>query len=143
MSRRQQMMLQAMLRKAWWMWDDLGGFAVVAESVDASAISDVADVVALDRLVGTAVGEASVRTLEALCASGSIHGAAALLTLHHHRTVAARIAAAEHVLGFRHDPTGQVRLVAALALRRLRSGAHLIGDARNPMPSSHDQTFTR
>jgi hypothetical protein len=110
-------------------WDDLGGFGLVADSVDAADISDIADVVALDRLAGTAVGEATILTLEALCASGSVRGAATLLTLHH-STVAARIATAEQVLGFRLDSAGQVRLVMALALRRLRSGAQLLGGAR-------------
>lgn len=109
-------------------WDDLGGFGLIADSVDAASVTDVADVAALERLAGTAVGEAAIITLEALCASGSVRGAAALLTLHH-STVAARIAAAERVLGFRLDSAGQVRLVVALALRRLRSGAQLLGGA--------------
>ncbi len=102
-------------------WERLGGLALVAERVDRADIAALDDVRALDRL--DAEQPDTLAALDALCATGSVRKAAAVLH-RHHSTMTARLARAEPVLGFEVDSAGgRFRLRLALLLRRLRDNA--------------------
>ncbi|GAA1660311.1 helix-turn-helix domain-containing protein [Fodinicola feengrottensis] len=102
---------------------ELGGFALLAERLTAADIATVADVTALDQLARGASGAETLDILIAVEATDSVRKAAAAV-FRHHSTVAARLALAESVLGFRVDtPAGRARLQLALVLRRIRDTA--------------------
>jgi hypothetical protein len=102
-------------------WERLGGLALVAERVDRADIAALDDVRALDRLA--AEQPDTLAALDALCATGSVRKAAAVLH-RHHSTMTARLARAESVLGFEVDSAGgRFRLHLTLLLRRLRDNA--------------------
>jgi PucR C-terminal helix-turn-helix domain len=106
-------------------FEDLGGFAVVAEAVTAVQISQVADVIALNCLAEHVGGEEMIRTLEAVAATDSLRGAAAILHMHHN-TVAHRVARAEQVLSYSvTDLYGRPRLMLALMLQRIGASPEL------------------
>ena len=110
-------------------WDDLGGFAALAEFVPSEAISEVPDVAALDRLAAERTGAMTLAALRALCETESIRLAARTLHMHH-SSVGQRLDHAEGVLGFPvRTALGRNRLSLALTLRRLRES----GDDR-PAP---------
>jgi len=96
-------------------WEELGGLALLAEQLDHSDIAALPDVQALDK-----ADPDLITALEALCATGSVRQAAAVLH-RHHSTMTARLARAESMLGFELDSaSGRFRLHLALMLRRLR-----------------------
>ncbi|MDX8142370.1 helix-turn-helix domain-containing protein [Lentzea sp. BCCO 10_0061] len=97
-------------------WERLGGLALLAEQLDTADIAALPDVRALDRL---AAEPGMITMLDALCATGSVRKAAAVLH-RHHSTMTVRLARAESVLGFELDSAGRFRLHLALMLRRLR-----------------------
>ncbi|SDG58693.1 PucR C-terminal helix-turn-helix domain-containing protein [Lentzea fradiae] len=100
-------------------WEELGGLALLAGTSPAE-IAALPDVRALDRLAGE---PDMITALDALCATGSVRKAAAVLH-RHHSTMTARLARAEAVLGFGLDEApGRFRLRLALVLRRLRDNA--------------------
>lgn len=106
-------------------FENLGGFAAIAEALTADQISRVPDVIALDELAGQAGGEEMIRTLEAVAATDSLRRAAAILHLHHN-SVARRVARAEQVLGYAiTSPYARPKLMLALVLRRMRASAAL------------------
>ncbi|HUQ61977.1 helix-turn-helix domain-containing protein [Lentzea sp.] len=97
-------------------WEKLGGLALLAGTGPAE-IAALPDVRALDRL---AVEPDMITALDALCSSGSVRKAAAVLH-RHHSTMTTRLARAEAVLGFGvDDASGRFRLHLALMVRRLR-----------------------
>lgn len=101
-------------------WNDLGGFAVLAEHVPVEEIAEISDVRALDRLAASRSGSIVIATLHAVCVNDSIRHAAAGMHLHH-SSVAARLERAEQELGFSvRTPSGRIRLALALTLRHLR-----------------------
>ncbi|MGW4214349.1 helix-turn-helix domain-containing protein [Lentzea sp. NPDC004789] len=100
-------------------WERLGGLGLLAR-IEHADIAQLDDVRALDRL---AAEPDVIATLDALCATGSVRKAAALLH-RHHSTMPARLARAESVLGFELDSAaGRFRLQLALMLRRLRDNS--------------------
>ncbi len=100
-------------------WNDLGGFAVLAEHVPAEEIAKIPDVQALDRLAASRSGPIVIATLHALCVNDSIRHAAVAMHLHH-SSVTARLERAESELGFCvRTPSGRIRLALALTLRHL------------------------
>jgi hypothetical protein len=104
-------------------FENLGGFAAIAEALTAEQISQVPDVAALDRLAGQAGGEEMIRTLEVVAATESQRRAATILHLHHN-SVAHRVARAEQVIGYSvAKPYARPRLMLALVMRRLRATA--------------------
>jgi hypothetical protein len=62
-------------------FENLGGFAAVAEAFTAEQISSVPDVVALDKRAEHVGGEDMIRTLEAVAATESLRRAATMLHL--------------------------------------------------------------
>jgi hypothetical protein len=101
-------------------WDDLGGYAALADHVSPEAISDVPDVRALDRLAAGRGGRLIIGTLHAVCMTDSIRTAGAAMHLHH-SSVGARLQRAEEELGFcARTAAGRGRLALALTLRHLR-----------------------
>lgn len=105
-------------------FDELGAFGPLAEALTAHQISQIPDVVALDKLTEQA-GDELLRTLEAVAATDSLRRAAALLHMHHN-SVAHRVARAEQVLGYSiSDLNARPKLSLALALRRIRESAVL------------------
>ncbi|MFD7990294.1 helix-turn-helix domain-containing protein [Streptomyces mexicanus] len=113
----------------------LGGYAVLAETLGAEQIALVPDVHRLDRLVDEH-GEDMLVCLEAVAATESVRKAARLLH-RHHNSVAYRVERAERYLGFSFtEPYGRPRLFLALVLRRLQHSAHLFpaGGADGPSP---------
>jgi hypothetical protein len=104
-------------------WDALGGFALLAEHLPATAVAENADVAALHRLAAEPQGTALLTTLHAFCAADSLRRAA--VDLHLHRSsVADRISRAEAALDFPlTTPEGRARLTLALVLRRLAAAA--------------------
>lgn len=104
-------------------FQDLGGFAAIAEALTAEQIGRIADVAALDRLADQAGGQEMIRTLEAVAATESLRRAARLVEMHH-SSVANRVARAEQVIGYSvADPCARPRLMLALVLRRVRASA--------------------
>lgn len=96
--------------------DDLGGLTVLAQAIG-PATQPVPDVRALDRAAAAAPW--MLATLDAVATSASLRSAATALTVHH-STVQDRLAHAETLLGWSvHEPSGRLRLLLALALRRL------------------------
>jgi hypothetical protein len=105
-------------------FDELGAYGPLAEALTAHQISQIPDVVALDKLAEQG-GDELLRTLEAVAATDSLRRAGALLHMHHN-SVAHRVARAEHVLGYSiSDLYARPRLSLALALRRIRESAVL------------------
>ncbi|MDX3661604.1 helix-turn-helix domain-containing protein [Streptomyces sp. ID05-26A] len=101
-------------------WEKLGGLALLAEQLDPADIAALPDVRALDVL---AAEPGMITMLDALCTTGSVRKAAAVLH-RHHSTMTARLARAETALGFELDSaSGRFRLHLALMMRRLTSGA--------------------
>jgi sugar diacid utilization regulator len=101
-------------------FDRLGSLALLAERVGRADIAALPDVLALD---GLAVDPELITALDALCATGSVRKAAAVLH-RHHSTMTTRLARAEAALGFGLDEaSGRLRLHLALMLRRLRDNA--------------------
>ncbi|WP_439657059.1 helix-turn-helix domain-containing protein [Lentzea sp. HUAS TT2] len=101
-------------------WERLGGLALLADQLDSADIAALPDVRALDRL---AAEPGMITMLDALCATGSVRKAAAVLH-RHHSTMTVRLARAEALLGFDLDEApGRFRLHLALMLRRLRDNA--------------------
>jgi hypothetical protein len=101
-------------------FDDLGGFAALAEHVPVESISQIADVRALDRLAAGRSGSLIIATLHAVCLTDSIRSAGNAMHLHH-SSVAARLVRAEDELGFSvRTAGGRTRLALALTLRHLR-----------------------
>ncbi|MEQ3549540.1 helix-turn-helix domain-containing protein [Pseudonocardia nematodicida] len=104
-------------------WDDLGGFAALAEHVPPEAIAEVPDVRALDRVVRRRGGHLTLATLHTVCVTESVRLAAKAMHLHH-STVASRLGRAEADLGFGvRSGAGRSRLAVALTLRQLREPA--------------------
>lgn len=100
-------------------YKDLGGLALLVGTAPAE-IAALPDVRALDRL---AAEPDLIAMLDALCATGSVRKAAAVLH-RHHSTMTARLARAEAALGFGVDEApGRFRLRLALMLRRLRDNS--------------------
>lgn len=98
---------------------ELGGYALLADSLTTERISAVEDVRRLDRLVAKFGAEMLV-CLEAVAATDSLRKAAGRLHLHHN-SVAHRVERAENSLGFSFtEPYGRTRLFLALVLRRLQ-----------------------
>ena len=107
-------------------FENLGGFAAIAETLTAEQISRVPDVIALDKLADQTGGEEMIRTLEAVAATESLRRAAAMLHLHHN-SVSYRVARAEPVIGYSvADPYARPRLMLALVMRRVRATAGLV-----------------
>jgi hypothetical protein len=101
-------------------FDELGGRALLAESLSGTDIAAVPDVALLDRLSAEPGGADLLAVLHAFCATDSVRKAAGLV-FRHHSTVASRLATAERSLGFALDtPDGRFRLTLALQLRGLR-----------------------
>jgi hypothetical protein len=106
-------------------FENLGGFAAIAETLTAEQISRVPDVMALDKLAEQTGGEETIRTLEAVAATESLRRAAAMLHLHHN-SVSYRVTRAEPVIGYSvADPYARPRLMLALIMRRVRASAGL------------------
>ncbi|MEU6654297.1 helix-turn-helix domain-containing protein [Streptomyces sp. NPDC046900] len=102
----------------------LGGYAVLAETLSDERIALVPDVHRLNRLVDEH-GEDMLVCLEAVAATESVRKAARLLH-RHHNSVAYRVERAERYLGFSFtEPYGRPRLFLALVLRRLQDSGHL------------------
>jgi hypothetical protein len=96
--------------------DHMGGLAVLAAAV-VPATEPVPDVRALERAGSDAPW--MLATLDAIASSPSLRAAAGVLSVHH-STLQARIARAEHMLGWSiREPQGRLRLQLALVLRRL------------------------
>lgn len=105
-------------------WDDLGGLAALAEHVPTDTISQIPDVVALDRLAAERTGMVTILALQVACQTESLRRAATALHMHH-SSVAARLARAEEALGFSiRTAIGRNRLMIALVLRHLRDNDH-------------------
>jgi hypothetical protein len=101
-------------------WEKLGGLALIAGQIDRADVAALPDVRALDRL---AAEPGMITALDALCATGSVRKAAAVLH-RHHSTMTARLDRAESMLGFELDSaSGRFRLHLALMLRRLRDNS--------------------
>jgi hypothetical protein len=101
-------------------FDQLGGFAAIAERLTAEEINEIEDVRRLDQLDQDNDDGSVLHTLEVVAATGSLRSAAAVLHLHHN-SVAHRVARAERVLGFStSEPYARSRLLLGLMLRRLR-----------------------
>jgi hypothetical protein len=97
--------------------DDLGGLALLAASVTATA-PPIADELALEH--AAAAMPWMLATLDAVASRASMRAAAASLRIHH-STLQERITHAERLLGWDiRNPEGSHRLYLALALRRLR-----------------------
>ncbi len=106
-------------------FDDLAAFGPLAEALTAHQISQIPDVIALDKLTEMTGGDELLRTLEAVAATDSLRRAAGLLHMHHN-SVAHRVARAEQVLGYSiSDLYARPKLSLALALRRIRESAVL------------------
>lgn len=117
---------------------ELGGYALLAESLDPTQIALVPDVRALRRLVQE-YGDEMLVCLEAVAATESLRSAARQLHLHHN-SVAHRVERAERILGFSFTaPYGRTRLFLALVLRRLQESSRLFeppaSDGEEPAPS--------
>ncbi|MFD4669143.1 helix-turn-helix domain-containing protein [Lentzea sp. NPDC058450] len=101
-------------------WEKLGSLGPLADKLSTEDVEALPDVRALDRL---ATEPGMITMLDALCATGSVRKAAAVLH-RHHSTMTARLARAEAALGFGLDEaSGRFRLHLALMLRRLRDNA--------------------
>ncbi|MFE5395971.1 helix-turn-helix domain-containing protein [Streptomyces sp. NPDC056568] len=102
----------------------LGGYALLAETLTRERIGQVPDVNRLNRLAEEH-GEDMLVCLEAVAATESLRKAARLLH-RHHNSVAHRVERAERRLGFGvTEPYGRNRLFLALVLRRLQESGHL------------------
>lgn len=100
-------------------YDDLGALAVLAD-IPRSVVRDNADVIALQKIAGTADGSDALKTLDAYCESGSLRRAADRLHLHH-SSVARRLEHLSAKLGFDlTEPGGLVRASMALTMLRLQ-----------------------
>jgi hypothetical protein len=117
----------------------LGGYALLAETLTGERIGRVPDVCRLNRLAEEH-GEDMLVCLEAVAATDSLRKAARLLH-RHHNSVAYRVERAERRLGFSvTEPYGRNRLFLALVLRRLQESGHLFPvdgpDGAPPAPSA-------
>jgi sugar diacid utilization regulator len=99
-------------------YDKLGVFALLAK-IPRADLRNQPDVMALDMLAKTDLGDADIAALEAFCRTGSLRSAAQALYVHH-STVADRLARASGMLGWHFDdPADRFRAQFALCARRL------------------------
>jgi sugar diacid utilization regulator len=99
-------------------YDRLGVLALLAK-IPRPDLLNHPDVMALDVLANTDMGDLDIAALQAFCRTGSLRSAAQALYVHH-STVADRLARAAAALGWHlDDPADRFRAQFALCARRL------------------------